>query len=758
MTRSNTRRRSAARPSDADAVILDAKLAPPPPRAEHVARRRLLRRLREPELRKLTLVAAPPGFGKSTFLAAFATAADGPVVAWLSLDEQDNDPARFLTYLAAAVDRVVPHAGDRALAALRSPGADLLGVVLPLFLNDLGRIGGDVVLVIEDYQLIANPDVHQALAFVVDRSPASLRLILSTREDPPLPLGRLRAVGALSEVRADDLRFSEEEAEAFLTGALGLRLEPDDVARLQARTEGWPAALYLAALSLRDRSDASAFIARFAGDDRFVVDYLTGEVLGRLSTEVRSFLLQTSILARFNGEACDAVTGSHDSAVRLAELERSNLLLVPLDSRRVWYRYHHLFGDLLRHELEATQPEAVRELHRRASRWYRDAGLVVDAASHAIAAGDAAALGELVARDYATFVDQGQVDTVIGWLQAIPDRAVADDWLLGFAGAVVYAHAGRFDDAERWLSAAEAAPAVPRNGREPGGSLAALAAYVRLLRGDLGTSVSLARRALAAPEAADPVWALAPQMVLAPALWWTGAIPEARDVQQAIDRTAIAAAIPAARAYSLGNQAGIALDLQDEAAATSLAGQAVDIVRESDLAEHPWTAMAWIVHGLVTARSGNLRAGAAEVEHGLALGERIRAWQAIAYASLTLAEVRHRQRESAAARRLLTRARETFLAIPDPGDGFARLDRAEKALKLRAARTSDSAVAPFWELSQREVEVLRLLPSQLSQREIAAELYISFNTIRTHTRVIFSKLGVTSRAEAVARARELGLV
>jgi LuxR family maltose regulon positive regulatory protein len=727
-------------------------------RAEHVRRRALLETLRANRARKLTLIAAPPGFGKSTLLAEWAATQADARVAWLSLDKNDNDPGRFFTYVAAALRRVEPQLGEHALAALRSPGATLVEVVLPLLLNDLVVLDHDVALVLEDYHLVSSQEVHQSVSYLIDRSPPTLRIIVSTREDPPLPLGRIRARGDLAEVRADDLRFTDEDAVTFLTGSLGLELSSADVARLQARTEGWPAALYLAALSLRGRMDASAAIEQFAGDDRYLVDYLTAEVLARQTAELRVFLLETSILGRFCAALCDAIVGRHDSATRLAELEHSNLLLVPLDTRRQWYRYHHLFGGLLQHELEASDPAALADLHRRASAWNREAGFIVEAASHAIAGGDVEVVAELVSRNYGLFVDQGQIATVIGWLEAIPLHHVAEDWLLGFAGGVVYAHAGRFDEAEHWLRLAERAAPIVRGGQEPAGALAALAAYLRLLRGDLRASVALARRALCEPAAADPIWSLAPQMVLAAGLWWTEPLAEAKAVHEAIGRTARSARLPAATLFSLGNRAAIALDEQDDELAQALAGEAIEVMQRAALGDHPWGSMAHIVHGTLLGRRGDLAAAADEIEHGLALGERLRAWQLIAYGSMALAEVRHRQHELAAARRLLGRVRDILEALPDPGDGLGRLERMEKVLRLRATHDRDAEAAPFWELSAREVEVLRLLPSRLSQREIAAELFVSFNTIRTHTRVIFSKLGVTSRAEAVARGRELGLL
>jgi LuxR family transcriptional regulator, maltose regulon positive regulatory protein len=640
------------------------------------------------------------------------------------------------------------------LAAQRTPGAGLVEVVLPILLNELAAQEIDLILVLDDYHLITNDEIHEALAYLVERMPSSFRLVLATREDPPLPLGRLRARGQLAELRAADLRFNDKETSAFLNDALDLGLSVEDIERLQARTEGWPAALYLAALTLRGRSEPSSVIEAFAGDDRHVVDYLTGEVLARQSPELQTFLLRTSILTRLCGPLCDAVTETEASDRILDELERSNLLLIPLDAKRHWYRYHPLFAELLRHELERTEPDVVPALHRSASGWCNDAGLIVEAASHANAAGDIDAAVELVGRHWSSFLDQGQLTTVSRWLDALPASVIADNRMLCFAAAMVTSHMRRLDEAERWLQAADRAPAAADHDGAAA-PLEALRAWLRLLRGDVNGTIAAARRAITTTPAALPA-----QLMLGNALWWAQQLTEAKPLVETASRTAEAAGAAAQAIFILGVHSAIELELGDAGVAENLARDALELTRRSGLDEHPFSATAHIVHGKTHARKGKPNEATAEIERGIQLAERVNAWHTQTYGVLALAEIRHGAHEPAEARRLLARARAIVAALRDADElAGARIEQTERTLRLRRpTRERDTDAAPYWELSERELAVLRLLPSKLSQREIAGELYVSFNTVKTHTRAIFRKLGAASRAEAVARARELGLV
>ncbi|HEU4913367.1 MAG TPA: LuxR C-terminal-related transcriptional regulator [Actinomycetes bacterium] len=463
----------------APTLLLETKLyAPPPPRGL-VPRSRLIEQLDAGTASRLMLVSAPAGFGKTTLLAAWlaarpaapaeqVAASSGYAVAWVSLGQGDSQPQTFWSYVVAALQRVAPGVGETARVLLQAVPPAPTATVLTTLLNDVGSTDGDIVLVLDDYHVIDSADVHEGMAFLVDHSPPQLHVVVAGRADPALPLARLRARGELVEVRAADLRFTPEEAATYLNGVMGLKLTVADVAALESRTEGWIAALQLAALSMQGRGDVAEFIAGFAGDARYVVDYLVEDVLARQPEDVQTFLLQTSVLDRLSGALCDAVTERSGGQAMLDSLDRANLFLVPLDDRRRWYRYHHLFADMLRARLLDEQPDLVHLLHRRASAWYEENGDLAVAIDHSLAGGDFDRAADLVELAAPSLRRLRQESTLRAWMDAIPDaqfqvRPVLSNDYVGSLMAT-----GEIDgvepylrNAERWLAA------ISTEGRRP---------------------------------------------------------------------------------------------------------------------------------------------------------------------------------------------------------------------------------------------------------------------------------------------------
>jgi LuxR family maltose regulon positive regulatory protein len=369
--------------------MIATKLFVPRLRGGLVARPRLRERLRRGAESKLTLVSAPAGFGKTTLLAEWLGEQSGNDrrVAWLSLEAADREPASFWTYVVAALRTAVPGVGESALELIASSPLPT-ELVLTTVVNELAAAPADIWLVLDDYHLVDNHDLRDGMVLFLEHLPPHVHVVISSRADPDLPLPRWRVRGELVEIRAAELRFTSDEAARYLNEVAGLDLTAEDVTALEERTEGWIAALQLAALSIQGRADARGFIARFAGNDRYIVDYLVEEVLAKQPDPVREFLLHTAVLDRLSGPLCDAVTGRDDGGALLITLERANLFLVPLDDRREWYRYHHLFADVLRARLLSEQREQLPLLHQRASRWFQTHDLVPDAVRHALAAKD----------------------------------------------------------------------------------------------------------------------------------------------------------------------------------------------------------------------------------------------------------------------------------------------------------------------------------------------------------------------------------
>ena len=528
------------------APLLETKLYVPRPRRGLVPRPRLSERLDRGTASKLMLISAPAGFGKTTLLTEWLAAGPtGPVderlVAWLSLDRADNDPASFWTYVIAALQTVVSGVGESALSLLQTPPPPPIETVLTALLNDLGSGTGDIVLVLDDYHVVDARDVQDGMAFLLDHLPPRLHVVIASRTDPALPLARLRARGELVETRAGELRFTPDEAAAYLNEIMGLQLTARDVAALEGRTEGWIAALQLAALSMQGRDDVSGFIAGFTGDDRYVVDYLAEEVLQRQSDRVQAFLLQTSILGRLSGPLCDAITGQGGGKAMLEALDRGNLFLVPLDDRRRWYRYHHLFADVLQARLLDEQPDQVPALHRRASAWYEQNGERSVAIGHALAAEDFGRAADLVELAIPAMRRTRQEATVRGWLEAIPDEVVRVRPVLGvsFAGALLSVGElegveSRLRDAERWLDvttgtdarsqarSAEMVVADEEEYRRLPGMIELYRAAQALARGELPGTVRHARRALELAPEDDHLCRAGASGMLGLAFWTSG--------------------------------------------------------------------------------------------------------------------------------------------------------------------------------------------------------------------------------------------
>jgi len=484
--------------TDPSNLLLVTKLHMPRPRAQLVSRSHLTERLQEGVVGALTLLSAPAGFGKTTLLAQWVTQS-GMLVAWLSLEPEDNEPTRFLMYLIAALQTLDPHLGARSLARLSLPQPAEPEIVLALLTNDLMQWQGEAfALVLDDYHVVEAPPIHRALTFLLEHLPSQMHLIIATRADPPLPLPRLRARGQLTELRAAELCFRTAEADTFLEEVMGLHLTPEDVATLQTRTEGWIAGLQLAALSLQGRPTVSDFLPTFTGSHRFVLDYLSDEVLSRQPASVQTFLLQTSILERLSGSLCYAVTGLEGSQAMLEALDRANLFVTALDDERQWYRYHHLFVDLLRNRLHQAVPALVPELHRRASTWYEQHDLIVEAVHHARLSPDVEDMFRLIEQHTHSLALRGQAHMVLNWLHALPDGLVRTHPRLCFSQALLLLFTGqlaeallRSQDAEQ--SASHISPAG--EARAFLNQVTTVQAYILFFQGDLATSVALAEQA-----------------------------------------------------------------------------------------------------------------------------------------------------------------------------------------------------------------------------------------------------------------------
>ncbi len=476
--------------------FLTTKLYLPPVRTNLVLRPHLTQRLNKGLTCKLTLISAPAGFGKTILLSEWIPNSPCCVI-WVSLDAGDNDPVRFWTYCMAALQMLQSDLGKSALALLQSPQSPPLELILANMLNEIADFPQKFALVLDDFHVIENPTLYDNLVFLLDNLPSTMHLILTSRTDPPVPLARLRARRQLNEIRAADLRFTHDEAATFLNEIMGLNLSVKDVAALETRTEGWIAGLQLAALSMQGRQDLTGFIQTFTGSHGYIVDYLLEEVLQRQPEDVQSFLLQTSVLERLCGPLCNAVTGLADSQAMLEKLQHSNLFITPLDDERRWYRYHHLFADLLRAHLKQADPNSAPELHRRASSWYEQNRLVAEAVPHALAAGDSKLATRLIRPLARPMQSRGEMRTVMDWLTALPEDELRLHPQLGLIFAWGLATTGQLPMAKRWLQDVEQHLTALDDHDKLLGEMTVILARIALIQGEFPRVLELARQAIA---------------------------------------------------------------------------------------------------------------------------------------------------------------------------------------------------------------------------------------------------------------------
>ncbi len=721
-------------------------------RTELVARPRLLARLIDAEAR-LVLISAQAGFGKSVLLAQWE-AVDARRFAYVSLEASDDDPLTLWASIVGSVRQLDPSFG--AGADPMPDSVDELEVE-PLFrrlLLDLEALAEPVVLVLDDYQLVRGRSCHECIELLVSHAPPQLHIALATRFDRPLRVGRLRASGELLELRAHDLAFTVEETHRLMEEALVPPLGTEDSALLHERTEGWPAGLQLALLSLRAAADRAGFLRSFGGSNMHVMDYLTEVVIDSLSEEARAFLVDTSMLSQLTGPLCNAVTGRQDGAELLRELGRLNLFLVPLDDERHRYRYHHLFAEFLAQELRATDPAHRAELHRRASRWFADSGDASRAIQHAVAASDLEEATDLVLSHWVVRVLRGHPGTVGAWLAAFPAGHVAASAPLSVVRAYVCGLQG--DHVEARLAVEQARRAATPGQRMPDGSgdVEHSAALVRavFVWGDVEGQRVAARSLEDAHPDVTPAFEALSTYATGLALFLAG------DHEQALPHLRRAVVLGAESETwvsvvdALGLEAQIALGRSTAEEACELAARTVALARESGLGDLPHAGYHVATLGAAEARCGRLSEGDTLLARGIEqLGESD--LLLAAHLRLMRAPVRRRLGDADGARALLEEATSLLGRCGDTGFIGRLVPILERSLTTSHRRGEGRT-----DLTDRELDVLRLMAQGLTKRDIAHRLFLSFNTIHSHTKSIYTRLDVSSRTEAIARAHHLELI
>jgi LuxR family transcriptional regulator, maltose regulon positive regulatory protein len=734
--------------------LAEAKLAAPRVRAGLVRRPRLEQALEAGADAALTLVAAPAGYGKTTAVRAWYERSSS-ALAWVTLDAGDNEPARLWAYVATAVDRVRNGLGRRALHRLRSPGTAIEAAIDEV-MNGIAEYGQAFTLVLDDLQAVTDTDCLASLDYAIERLPAKARVIVVTRADPALALSRLRGHGALAEVRASDLAFTASEARELLVDRSGLDLDEEQVGVLLKRTEGWPAALYLAALWLRTVENLDRAVLEFGGDQRYVAEYLSHEVLAALDPDHRAFLLRAAVLGNFTAELCDVVLGRSDSRAVLSDLEETNLFVLSLE-RREWFRVHALFAEFATARLALIEPGEPQMIHRRAAGWLRGHGLVVEAVAHAAAAGDHEVVADMLSADHLGLIRNGRSGTVLRWARTLPDDVVTEHPDVALAAVIAALLVGRVArERRRFLVLARRGSAsypdrfgpyeecvlamVSSAGMDDGVTEAVVEGY---------RSVELAQRGVDESLVASLAG-------LARALYFAGDLDQAWSAASRALEHPDAPRRPPGHAVARATLALIAADRDHLTVARAHADAARAIVGRISSSRSWLGGIAAEAVGAVLAAESDLAAA----ERELAYAERFFADDVAtiehALVLLRLVGVRRRRGRLDEAAVSLRRAREELADLGDSGVLPQLVDSAGAALDEARAQAS---VGDMLELpTEAELAVLRLLSTDLSAREIGGQLFLSPNTVRSHIRAVYRKLGVGSREDAVARAEALSLL
>jgi ATP/maltotriose-dependent transcriptional regulator MalT len=732
--------------------VIEPKLMLPRVHAGTLRRARLIELLDDVDGAALTVVDAAVGYGKTTLLRSWCAERPEPVI-WMTLDGSDDDPVRLWTHLATGVERLGHGLGHRALTSLGvRPAAVETGI--DELMNGLVAYDRPATIVLDDLHAVRSGTSLRSIEHAIERLPPNARLLAATRSEPAISLAPLQARRTLIEIRARELAFTVDEARELIARE-GIKLSVESVESLVERTEGWPAGLYLAALWLRDLEEPDERVRAFAGSTRQVADYLTDEVLSALDPHTWDFLVRTSVLDRFTPELCDAVLGRDDSAAVLAELARSNMFLVALDIREGWYRYHHLFGELLRLELGREETHAVR---RRAAAWCRAHGHIEDALEYAAAGGEAEMVAQLLDEHDRELVWGGRIGQFLRWVRWLPSELLMGRPSLPAGGAVAasllaapeveieqllaIAERARRERPELWSPYAEAIAEVTRaNG---------------VGRGDVGAAVDHARRAVTAARRGADVLTVGVLAALSQALYFAGDLDEARRVALQAAERPDGPNVPEGYVGSLGLLALVDAEQGRSESAQAWAHQAISFARQRFQADSWVASLAHLGLALACIATGRLD----EAEREALRGERLRCSPqptvGHAHALLVLARVRIARSKLARAATDLQRAQRSIAEFPDPGRLPAIAVRVER--DLMAARANGRKSHLVEEPSPAELAVLRSLAAGLSRLEIGEQLYISLNTVKTHTRVLYRKLGASSRADAVLRAEALGLL